>query len=68
MMNWKGCGRKWLWPNLRYYPSVCLEELRKTMKTSVKIPSVWAKISTWDLLSMKQEHYPLDHDIQCKLQ
>jgi hypothetical protein len=31
-MNWKGCGRKWLWPNLRYYPGICLEELRKTTK------------------------------------
>jgi hypothetical protein len=20
VMNWKGCGRKQMWPNLRYYP------------------------------------------------
>jgi hypothetical protein len=31
-MNWKEYGRKQAWPNLRYYPSICLEELRKTMK------------------------------------
>jgi hypothetical protein len=30
MMNWKGCGRKWLWHNVRYYSSICLEELGKT--------------------------------------
>jgi hypothetical protein len=28
-MNWKGCGRKRLWPNLRSYPGICLEGLRK---------------------------------------
>jgi hypothetical protein len=31
-MNWKGCGRKRSCPNKRYYPGICLEELRKTMK------------------------------------
>jgi hypothetical protein len=25
-------GRKRSWPNLKYYPSMCLEGLRKTMK------------------------------------
>jgi hypothetical protein len=30
MMNWKGCGRKWLWSNLRFYPGICPEGLRKT--------------------------------------
>jgi hypothetical protein len=28
--NWKGCGRKQSWSNLRYYPGICLEGLRKT--------------------------------------
>jgi hypothetical protein len=23
---------KWLWPNLRCYPNICLEELRSTTK------------------------------------
>jgi hypothetical protein len=31
-MVWKECGRKRLWPNLRYYARICLEGLRKTMK------------------------------------
>jgi hypothetical protein len=31
-MNWKGCGRKRSWLNLRYYPGICVEGLRKTMK------------------------------------
>jgi hypothetical protein len=31
-MNWEGFRRKKSWPNLRYYPGICLKELRKTMK------------------------------------
>lgn len=22
IVNWRGCGRKWLWPDLRYYPGI----------------------------------------------
>jgi hypothetical protein len=32
MMNWKGCGKKRSWPNLIYYPGICLEGLRKARK------------------------------------
>jgi hypothetical protein len=32
MTNWKGFGRKQLWRNLRYYPKIQLEGLRKTTK------------------------------------
>jgi hypothetical protein len=32
MMNWKRCGRKRSWPNLRYYLCICLERLSKTSK------------------------------------
>jgi hypothetical protein len=28
-MNWKGYGKKQVWPDFRYYPGICLEELRK---------------------------------------
>jgi hypothetical protein len=28
-MNWKGCGRKQSWPDLRYYLGICLEGLSK---------------------------------------
>jgi hypothetical protein len=31
-MNWKGYGRKWSWPNLRQYPSICLETQKKHEK------------------------------------
>jgi hypothetical protein len=30
IMNWKGCERKLLWPNLISYTCICLEMLRKT--------------------------------------
>jgi hypothetical protein len=43
-MNWKGYGRKCLWPNLRYYPSIYVKGLRKTTKTSSRIVGLWAKI------------------------
>jgi hypothetical protein len=33
IFKWKGCGRKWLSRNLKYYPSICLEGLRNTTKT-----------------------------------
>jgi hypothetical protein len=33
IMNWKGCGKKRLWPNLKCYSSTCQEWLRKTMKS-----------------------------------
>jgi hypothetical protein len=32
MMNWKGCVRKQSWPNLRYYPGICLAGPRKSTK------------------------------------
>jgi hypothetical protein len=32
-MNRKGCGRKRLWPNLRYYPSICGRD--------------WGKLTLW---------------------
>jgi hypothetical protein len=33
-MNWKEYGRKLSWPNLRYYPGICLEGLKKTKNLS----------------------------------
>jgi hypothetical protein len=32
MMNWEGCGSKRSLPNLRHYPSIRLEGLRKITK------------------------------------
>lgn len=45
-MNLKRCGQKWSWPNIRYYPGICLDGLRKSTKTSTKV-----SISAWDLLN-----------------
>jgi hypothetical protein len=36
MMIWKGCGRKWLWPNLRCYPGIGVKRLKKTKKNLVQ--------------------------------
>jgi hypothetical protein len=44
MMNWKGFGRTFLWLNLRYYPSICLEGLRKPQTISVRITSLQAEM------------------------
>jgi hypothetical protein len=34
MMKRKGLGRKRSWPDLRYYPDICIDGPRKTTKTS----------------------------------
>jgi hypothetical protein len=43
-MNWKGYGRKWSWPNLRYYPGIFLEGLWKTTKISGRIAGLWREV------------------------
>jgi Leucine-rich repeat (LRR) protein len=45
-MNCNGCGRKQLWFNLRYYPSICLEGLRKTTETLARTANIQAGIQT----------------------
>jgi hypothetical protein len=32
MLNWKGFGRKYSWPDIRYYLGIILEGHRKTTK------------------------------------
>jgi hypothetical protein len=54
-MNWKGRGGKRLFLKLRYYTDICLEELRNTMKVSVRTAGVTAEIRT-DSLSNKRWH------------
>jgi hypothetical protein len=34
--------RKWPWPNVRYYPGICVVGLRKTTRNSVRTDSDWA--------------------------
>jgi hypothetical protein len=36
--------RKQSWPNIRYYPGICLEGVRTTTKTSGRIGGIWAEI------------------------
>jgi hypothetical protein len=43
-MNWKECGRKRWWPNLRCYAGILVEGLRKPRKTSVRIAGLRAEI------------------------
>jgi hypothetical protein len=35
VMNWRGCWRKRSWPNVWYYPGICLEGLSKTFQKAV---------------------------------
>jgi hypothetical protein len=54
MIDWKGRGRKRLWPPVLRY-CICLEDLRKTMKNSVRIAVFRVKIWTRNLPNTKQE-------------
>jgi hypothetical protein len=46
MMNLKGCERKRLWLNLRYYPGIYVEWLRKTTKHPIRVAGLRAKNCT----------------------
>jgi hypothetical protein len=51
MMNWKAFERK------RYYPVICLKELRKMTKNSVSRASILAEIQTACNLNTSVEYY-----------
>jgi hypothetical protein len=55
MTNLNGGGRKRPWSNLRCYPGIFLEGLKKTTKTSVKIADLLAQISTRHFKNKKQK-------------
>jgi hypothetical protein len=57
-MNWKGCGGKRSWPNLRYCPRICLEGLRRN-KNKVRLVALRDEIWTKDLQNMKQKRFLL---------
>jgi hypothetical protein len=42
----KSYGRKWLWPKLRYHPSIHVEGLRNTTKSSGRIAGIQAQFET----------------------
>jgi hypothetical protein len=48
---------------LRYNSGICLEGLRQTTKTSVRISGLRAEIWTRDLQNMKQLCSSLNHDV-----
>jgi hypothetical protein len=43
MMNWKGCGKKRAWPNLRYYPSI-FPGTEENHENSIRITGLQAEI------------------------
>lgn len=58
--DWKWCGKKWSWPNLKNYPGIFLEGMR-TMKTSVRIAGVLVKIRIGCFPNTNQKHFCLSH-------
>jgi hypothetical protein len=56
--DWKWCGKKWSWPNLKNYPGKFLERIR-TMKTSVRIIGVLVNIRTGCFPNTNQKHFCL---------
>jgi hypothetical protein len=64
MTHWEEFWRKRSWPNIRHYPGIRLEGLRKTTKTSIRMPGLWAEIWTRDLPNTKQECLPRYHDVR----
>jgi hypothetical protein len=63
-MNWKGCGIRRSWPNLRYYRSIFLEGLRKTSKTSVRLAGLRLEIRIQDLPNTKEVYWPVGNDFR----
>jgi hypothetical protein len=59
-MNWKGCGRKQSWPNLRD-PDICVEGLREVTK-HLKISGRRGKIGPRVLLNAKENSGTIDCD------
>jgi hypothetical protein len=58
-MNWRGCGRKRSWPNLRHYLGIYLEGLKEITKNLIHDSRFWAEIWTRDLQNTTQEWLPL---------
>jgi hypothetical protein len=44
IIHFKECGKKRSWPNLRHYPGIWLEGLRKTTKKRVRVTGLQAEI------------------------
>jgi hypothetical protein len=62
-MNWKGCGRKRSWHNVRYYPVFYLDRLKKT---TPKKNLEYSGFQTGHLPNTSQKHYYFSQFVQCK--
>jgi hypothetical protein len=58
IMKWKGCRRGQKWQNLRHFPGVQLNWLKKSLSLDLRSRS-WDR--TRDLPNIKLEFYPLQH-------
>jgi hypothetical protein len=54
-MNWKGYERKQLFRDLRYYPIIFLEELRKITKVTVRIAGLQARLHVFLAVVTKRD-------------
>ena len=52
IMNWEVCRRRRSWCNLKSYQGVCLEELRETLKISVKIFSLHTSVYATRIITL----------------
>lgn len=52
---------------LRYYPNICLEQLRKMTKTSVRTATVPARIEKQTPPEYQSTTLPLDHPVRLKV-
>jgi hypothetical protein len=63
IINWKGYDRKWSWPNQRHRPGICMEQLRKPRKASVRTAGLPIEIWTSNLPNMRK-WYTRHHDVR----
>jgi len=63
-INWKGCGRKWLWPNSRYYRGIYLARLRNTTKNIFQDSGSLGRGLKMRPPKYRAKCYPLDDDMQ----
>jgi hypothetical protein len=63
-MSWIGCARKWLQPEFRYDPGVCLEKHRKTTTNLSQDGWSLGQDLNVGFFSTKQESTLSDSDVQ----
>jgi hypothetical protein len=63
IMNWEGSGRRWSWPDLRYYPSICLEPAFTLVSCSaysstLKMEAICSPKTSFDFQQATQRYIP----------